>query len=215
MSSALNCLVCRPPELERLIQSEPAVAAAWSALPRKHVAAKTVLHAAGDTIDRSWLVERGLVRYYYLGEQGTERNRSFHAEGSWLGSGVPPAASISPYTIETMEPTQVVELSYATLQAWQQNFPAIRPLLYEGMNCLFTMQAQREAELLTLSPLARYQAFLTDQNAVVARIPIHHVASYLGISNVSLSRIRARLGVANQGRSAYTRVGVHGLRQGF
>jgi CRP-like cAMP-binding protein len=99
-----------------------------------------------------------------------------------------------------MEPTQVVELSYATLQNWHAQFAAIRPALEEAMSCIFNGQAQREAELLTLSPVARYQAFLADQSDVVARIPIHHVASYLGISHVSLSRIRARLGLANQGR---------------
>ena len=43
---------------------------------------------------------------------------------------------------------------------------------------------------------------MVDQAAIQARIPIHHIASYLGISNVSLSRIRARLGIANQGRGA-------------
>jgi CRP-like cAMP-binding protein len=202
MSIALNCLICRPPELERLLQAAPAMEQVWLALPRQSLAPKQILHAAGDTLTRSWLVEQGLVRTYYLNQEGVERNRSFHAEGSWLGGGVPPAPSICPYTMEAMEPTQVVELPYATLQTWRDNFPAIRPLLQEAMNCLFTGQAQREAELLTLSPLERYQTFMTDQAAILARVPIHHVASYLGISNVSLSRIRARLGMANQGRSA-------------
>lgn len=200
MTSALNCLVCRPKELEHLLLSEPTLAAHWMTLPRKHLTAKGTLHIAGETMQRTWMVERGLVRSYYLGDDGAERNRSFHAEGSWLGSGVPPVASVCPFTIEAMEATQVVELTYATLQNWQTQFAAVRPALDEALNCIFTGQAQREVELLTLSPLARYQAFLADQSALVSRIPIHHVASYLGISSVSLSRIRARLGLANQGR---------------
>ena len=170
------------------------------ALPRKQLAAKDILHNAGATMENTWLVERGLVRSYYLSEDGTERNRAFHAEGNWLGSGVPPIPSVCPFTIEAMEPTQVVQLGYDTLRAWHSQFAAVRPALDEAMSCMFTGQAQREAELLSLSPLARYQAFLNDQSEIVARIPIHHVASYLGISNVSLSRIRARLGLANQGR---------------
>lgn len=202
MSTALNCLICRPPELERLLQADPAMERVWLALPRRHLAPKETLHAAGDTLTRSWLVEQGLVRTYYMNPEGVERNRSFHAEGSWLGGGVPPVPSICPYTMEAMEQTQVVELPYATLQGWHDAFPAIRPLLHDAMNCLFTGQAQREAELLTLSPLERYQSFMADQAPIVGRIPIHHVASYLGISNVSLSRIRARLGMANQGRGA-------------
>lgn len=200
MTTALDCLVCRPHDLDRLGMSEPALAAQWLALPRRQLAAKECLHHAGATMHHTWWVEHGLVRSYYLSEDGTERNRAFHAEGSWLGSGVPPVASVCPFTIEAMEPTQVVELAYTTLQAWSTQFSAIRPALDEAMASMFTGQAQREAALLTLSPEALYQAFLADQSALVPRIPIHHVASYLGISHVSLSRIRARLGLANQGR---------------
>ena len=202
MATALNCALCQPPELERLIHAEPAVAAQWRTLPRKHVTPGDRLQVAGQPCNRSWLIEQGLVRCYYLGDAGTERNRSFHTEGAWVGGGMPPLVVPSPYNIEALEPTQVVELSYATLQRWHQQFPQIQPLLNEAMSCLFANQSQREAELLSLSPQARYQAFLTDQSALAQRLPIHHVASYLGISNVSLSRIRARLGMANQGRSA-------------
>lgn len=200
MTLPLDCLVCRPSELDRLLVSEPGLAGFWMALPRKQLAARVVLHSSGVVLRNTWLIEKGLARSYYLSDDGTERNRAFHAEGSWLGSGVPPTTSVCPFTIETLEPTQLVELSYATLLAWQAQFPAIRPLLDEAMNCLFTDQARREASLLTLSPAARYQAFLAEQSQLAGRIPIHHVASYLGISNVSLSRIRARLGLVNQGR---------------
>ena len=198
---ALNCALCQPSELERLIHTEPAVAAQWRALPRKSFAPGAVLQEAAQSCTRSWLIEQGLVRCYYLSEQGTQRNRSFHAEGAWVGGSMPPVTHPSPYTIEALEPTQTVELGHATLLAWHQQFPQIQPLLDEAMGCLFTHQSRREADLLTLSPQARYTAFLADQSALVERVPIHHVASYLGISNVSLSRIRARLGMVHQGRA--------------
>lgn len=200
MTIARDCLVCRPRELDQLVAAEPALAALWMALPRRELDVKEVLVGAGSPIDCTWLVERGLVRSYYLNEEGTERNRAFHAEGSWLGSGVPPVPSVCPFTLEALEPTQVVTLDYTSLRDWQTRFARVRPALDEAMSCMFTGQAQREAELLSLSPQARYEAFLLDQRELVARIPIHHVASYLGVSNVSLSRIRARLGLANQGR---------------
>lgn len=66
---------------------------------------------------------------------------------------------------------------------------------------LFANQSQREADLLTLAPPDRYRAFLNEYSTIVERILIHHAASYLGISHVSLSRIRARMGMANQGRA--------------
>jgi len=202
MATALNCALCQPSELERLVRSEPAVAAQWQTLPRRQFAPGDCLQPAAQPCTRSWLIEQGLVRCFYLAEQGTERNRSFHTEGAWVGGSMPPLVVPSPYNIEALEPTQVVELSYATLQAWHRQFPSIQALLNEAMSYLFAKQSQREAALLSLSPQARYEAFLADQGALAERLPIHHVASYLGISNVSLSRIRARLGMANQRRSA-------------
>lgn len=197
---ALPCAICEPTALERLIRSNPQALSQWQALPRRQLPAKAMLLAAGETAPRSWWIESGLVRCYYLAAQGIERNRSFHSHGSWVGASLPPAAPPSPYTIEALEPTQVVELSHATLQSWQQQMPQIQALLNEAMAHLFANQSQREADLLTLAPAERYRAFLAEYSALVERIPIHHAASYLGISHVSLSRIRARMGVANQGR---------------
>lgn len=199
---ASTCTICQPTELERLIRSDPVTLSQWMALPRRHFPAKAVLQGAGETSSRSWWIESGLVRCYYLGEQGAERNRSFHWQGSWVGGSLPPLTNPSPYTIEALEPTQAVELSYATLLNWHRQFPGIQALLDEAMAHLFTIQSQREAELLILSPQDRYRAFLSDHSDIVERIPIHHAASYLGISHVSLSRIRARMGMANLGRSA-------------
>jgi len=114
MATALNCVLCQPSELQRLVRSEPAIAAQWQTLPRKRFAPGDCLQAAGQPCTRSWLIEQGLVRCFYLAEQGTERNRSFHTEGAWVGGSMPPLATVSPYSVEALEPTQAVELSYAT-----------------------------------------------------------------------------------------------------
>jgi hypothetical protein len=68
-------------------------------------------------------------------------------------------------------------------------------LLDDALGYLFTQQSRREAQLLTLSPEERYQRFLQTDGELAARLPMHQVASYLGISHVSLSRMRARLGM--------------------
>ena len=63
------------------------------------------------------------------------------------------------------------------------------------MACMVLSQTQRESQLLALTHTERYAAFVLEHGALSARIPLHHVASYLGITNVSLSRIRARMGL--------------------
>ncbi len=64
MATTLNCALCQPPELERLIHAEPAVAAQWRTLPRRHFAPGECLQAAGQPCTHSWLIEQGLVRCF-------------------------------------------------------------------------------------------------------------------------------------------------------
>ncbi|HLL93669.1 MAG TPA: hypothetical protein VK404_01735, partial [Spirosoma sp.] len=52
---------------------------------------------------------------------------------------------------------------------------------------------RRTASLLFDSPEERYLKLITERPKVVERIPLHHIASYLGIQPESLSRIRKRL----------------------
>lgn len=55
----------------------------------------------------------------------------------------------------------------------------------------------READLLLLSPSERYLLFMKTYPELTEILANYHIASYLGISEVSLSRIRSRLGVQN------------------
>ena len=189
-----SCLACQP-EFDALIAASPEVARRWALLPRRQLAPGEALLRQGETAAHVWMVQRGLLRCYYLGEDGTERNRSFQAEGAWVGCGTPPRPSTSPFTIEALEATGVVEMSYAELAGCLTDVPGARAVLDDGIGSLFSRQATREAELLLLDATQRYQAFLREYDDLAARIPLHHVASYLGITNVALSRIRARLGM--------------------
>lgn len=201
MTSTISaCTVCQPPALDALVRSEPALAALWQALPRRQFGAGTLLQPAGETSTRCWQVRSGVVRLFYLNEQGTERNRSFHGTGSWVAGNLPPLALPSPYAIEALAPVEAVELAYATLQQWQRSFAHIGPLLEEALGYVFQQHAQREAELLSHPPEVRYQSFLATHGDLTPHLPQHHVASYLGISPVSLSRIRARLGMLEASR---------------
>ncbi|MFN7154369.1 MAG: Crp/Fnr family transcriptional regulator [Acidovorax sp.] len=199
-STTSACTVCQPPALEALVQSEPALAALWQALPRRQFSAGTLLQQAGETSTRCWQVRSGVVRLFYLNAEGTERNRSFHGTGHWVAGNLPPLALPSPYAIEALSPVEAVDLAYATLQQWQRSFPHIAALLGEALGYVFEQHAHREAELLSHPPEVRYQSFLATHADLAPHLPQHHVASYLGISPVSLSRIRARLGMVDTSR---------------
>lgn len=188
-------MVCMPTALQTLLAQSPALMTRWHSLPRRAVERGTVLQRAQAPSTHCWLVEEGLLRIYYLQPNGVERNRSFHLAGSWVGGSLPPLPQTSPYTIEALEPGRVLALDYATLQEECARHPVLLGALQQAMGYLFQQQSQRESDLLSLSPQQRYLAFLSQQPALAQRLPQHHIASYLGISHVSLSRMRARLGL--------------------
>jgi CRP-like cAMP-binding protein len=187
----MDCLACAP-DLEQLIQSEAALQSAWAALPRRALAEGELLVRAGDEVHAIWRVESGLVRLYYLAADGTQRNRSFHAQGQWLGAGVPLNVSPSPCMIEALEPSVVVELRYPSLQAWM-DLDAVRVRLADALVATVRQRDAREESLLLKDATTRYLEFMAAEPELAARVPLHHVASYLGITNVALSRIRRRL----------------------
>lgn len=187
------CQLCEPAALQALLRAQPLLAALWPTLPRRSYAASAELLRVGEASTRCWLIEHGLARMYYLNDQGVARNRSFHPSGHWVAGGLPAQSLPSLCTIEALEPMQAVELDFATLHSLRQQVPCLQPVLEEALGYLFAQHAQREAQLLTLSPEERYRAFLTEHADLLPRLPQHQVASYLGISPVSLSRIRARI----------------------
>ena len=190
-----DCVACLPEALGRVVAQDVALAARWSALPRRQLAAGATLLRLGETPRHVWWIERGLVRFYFLSAEGAERNKSFHAEGAWIGSGMPPRGTPSPYAIEALEDCELIEVSYSELSDCARSFPAVEAVLEEALAWTFTQQAVRESELLSDTAATRYARFLRERPDLAARVPLHHVASHLGITNVALSRIRGRLGV--------------------
>lgn len=189
------CTVCQPVTLQALLKAQPSAWSQWMALPRTELHAGQFLLRTGDSISNTWWIERGLLRSFYLDEQGRENNRGFHAEGDWVGHGLPPIPAISPCHIEAMETCVLVRLPYTTLSDMLRNQPELNGLMQEAHNSLMASHARREFGLLSHAPTERYQAFRANHTHLEDRIALHHVASYLGITNVSLSRIRRRLGL--------------------
>lgn len=179
---------------EDLLATNPGLAREWAALPRRNLARGGRLFDAGDSVSSVWRIEAGLIRLFYLSSDGNERTRSFHSEGDWLGAGVPLAATASAFAAESLEPAVVVELPITRLQRLQAEHPAVREEILETLGHVFACSEHREASLLG-GPAQRYQAFLADRPDLADRVALRYVASYLGITNVALSRIRRRLGL--------------------
>ena len=181
-----SCAVCGPEFLDWLSRDGSRLAL-WQSLPRRRLRRGQLLPDAG----MAW-VQRGLLRTYFLDPEGRERNHAFIAELNWLG--LPDGALMSPGLMQTqaLEASELVEVSGPGFLALQQAWPEATALVLQGMAEGLRRQTLREQQLLMLDATARYQHFLVSEPALAARLSQRQLASYLGITDVALSRLRRR-----------------------
>lgn len=162
---------------------------------------KTRRLAVGDTLFASdvhwpWLsvVRSGLVKLVYLREDGSERIKSFIAEGGFFASLAGLAADgRTTFSAVAMEAAVVDQLSYPQILALGDKHLAWQKALRVGIEHYGARKEKRERELLTLSPEARYRLFMHESSELLGRVPQKDLALYLGITPVALSRIRGRM----------------------
>ena len=136
-------------------------------------------------------VIKGLLRTYRTGDDGAEYNMRFAVENGWMldtesyNSQLP-----SKYNIEALEDTEVLLWSRETMDKIFEAVPAFRS--YSEKLKTSSHDANLNRILMNISYTAeeKYQEFVTSFPDVFRRIPLHMVASYLGVSRETLSRIR-------------------------
>jgi CRP-like cAMP-binding protein len=138
-------------------------------------------------------VLQGNMRQYYT-RDGEEKTTYFYFENHLVSSylscitGKP-----SELTIEALTEAHLLVFTYDVLKslyqqsaAWERFGRMIAEYIAIGLE-------ERMVGLLMLSPEERYRQLLTgNKQKILERIPQHYIANYLGITAVSLSRIRNR-----------------------
>lgn len=154
----------------------------------------------GDHSDTLFVLESGLVRLYYSTPEGRERNKAFYREGQTTG---PVSAAISgspsPFSIECLEFTEAISFRFRDLLAATESNPGVSRLYRDMLAQAFIRNEQREAMLLTSNAEQRYRWLLQHEPELTGRVPQFHLASYLGMDAVSLSRLKAKLKQSDQG----------------
>jgi CRP-like cAMP-binding protein len=148
---------------------------------------------AGDPARDVAVVVRGLLREHFLLADGSERTKAFVLEGELSGS-LADLLSESPARayIVAEEPCRLLVVDFAESAALATQSPAWAQVRARATEALLRIKAEREYELLGLDAAARYAAFRARYPGLEARVAAKHVASYLGITPVHLSRLRRR-----------------------
>ena len=162
----------------------------------KQLPAKTVLLEAGDVATNIFIVKSGCLRSWYNAD-GDDITLQFFMPGQPVASFESLVNSApSEYSIETILPTEVAIVNGLEFKSWVESHPE-----YHLQGIHFAMERLSSYQKLFLSrikdtPQECYESLLKEHPEIIAQIPQHYIASYLGITPVSLSRIRSRLGIS-------------------
>jgi len=162
-----------------------------SLLQKKTFPRKSVILSPGEACKNQYFVIKGVLRIFYLDNEGIEHNAKFAPE-NWWAFDIESFFESTPayYGIDCLEDTDVLMLTQEDHAALLKKIPAFERFYRLMMTQSFVALQHRMTQSLSLTAEERYSQFQKKYPGLESRIPQKHIASYLGITPVFLSMLR-------------------------
>ena len=158
------------------------------------VAPRMFLNLPGDQLYELVFVQHGLLRFFYSSADGKETNKAFVAEGEFAAPLASAELNVPLYFgVQALESTSLLVAPLAELKQLYATNIAFERFGRKLAEYLLIRKEVRMRSLLEQTATQRYLAYITQNPNLVERIPQYQLAAYLGITEVSLSRIKATL----------------------
>ncbi|RYG40171.1 MAG: Crp/Fnr family transcriptional regulator [Chitinophagaceae bacterium] len=147
----------------------------------------------GQVCNQIAFIEKGLLLYTRITDSGEEKACDFAKEQDWVtqyNSFI--TRTPSALSIKALEETEIYTVSFEKLNALYDRFPPFERIARQLIERFFIQAVQRTDDLQNLGASARYEKLLNENPAILQRVPQYFIASYLGITPQSLSRIRKK-----------------------
>jgi len=162
-------------------------------IPKK-LRKKQYLLQDGDVSLYTAFVEKGMLRSYTIDEKGNEHIIQFATEDWWISDMYSFfTGESSSYSIEALEDSELLLINRKSYDEMLLAIPKMeRYLRILVQNSLIATQRRLSGKL-SLSAAENYKNLLNGCNNIVQRVPQHMIASFLGITPETLSRIRKQM----------------------
>ena len=155
---------------------------------------ETLLLREGQICTSLYFLNEGLVRFFVIGADGKETTKFFTLKHQ-LFTSQQSFSTQSPAReqIETLEDSSFLVLSYTALQDLYHKIPQWHIFIRRVLQEVNSMTEKIYMDSITITAEERYRKMLLEEPEIMLRAPLKHIASYLGITPESLSRIRKKI----------------------
>lgn len=174
--------------------SEEEKALIQSAATLKKLRKKQYLLQAGEVSRYYTFVAKGCTRTYAVDDKGMEHVLYFSMENWWTGDKASQTSGLpSLYNIDAIEDSELVMFSNEQFNALRKAVPAFNEIMSQHyVHCLIENQQRVHLSISTTAE-EKYLFFINKYPGLATRVPQSMIASYLGITPETLSRIRGQL----------------------
>ena len=160
---------------------------------RKLCAGEVYIHRHEENKKLAY-IEKGIIRAYTFKENGDEATLLLRWEDQFIGS----HDSIllnkpSNFIYQALEETHILEINYSEVEKIMAENHKYEPIRSHVLMSMLSASLQMIEDFILLNPEERYKKLVAEKFDILNRVPDKYIASMLGITPVSLSRIRKRI----------------------
>ena len=154
----------------------------------------TTILKADDKVNNQYYVYNGCLRTYFIDKSGKEHTLQFAINDWWISDYTAFfTASKAIMYIETIQDATLYEISKKSMEELFVEIPQLETFFRKKMERAFASFQKRILASLAQSAKERYVSFISTYPNIEQAVKNYHIASYLGITTESLSRIRKEI----------------------
>jgi CRP-like cAMP-binding protein len=182
--SFLNTVANIPyPQIDKIVKS----------FKLKTVKRNTILLKQGEICENFYFVSKGCIRTFYLTKEGNEKTRHIAFNGSVvtaLSSFISQTPSFE--FVDSLEKTDLYVINHKAFYHLIIQIPEWEKFYLKLLESAYVLQNKKMEYLVTLSAKQRYELYLNQYPLYVERLSNRILASYLNISQETLSRLKSK-----------------------
>src|SRR4030095_4983829 len=165
-----------------------------SYLTVKKIRKRQYLLQEGDVCKCVAFVEKGAMRLYGVNEDGSEHVIWFALEGAFMTDLYSFLTNEpSTYNVDAIEDSELVLITRSASDELRKISPKYQEFIFQATSEAYIQLERRISSTISLSLEERYKELTLKYPDIIQRLPQHMIASYMGLTPETLSRVRKRI----------------------